>query len=511
MNEIKELFEKFQKLDKLRKAEFVTAVGIYVFVLLVFMTDARKSYSDLDAPNRALFDQANLQFSFYRNYFFPVIAQFTIVFLAFMAINFKLAPKLVRGEAIAKNLILVILTYILSGAGFCFTRSFTKAHFLNNEQPILALVQSGFSTITWLFFTFGIYTAIKYTGVYLLSNSEKINEKYQFIKREALAAFVIWLFSMFLLYLLDAEGDLIIFWGMLIPSAILLYSWSQYSLIPKALAKKRPFFIYMLQMALILFALFLVTTFILLISVVDEDAAFIFSVLNAFFQFIFTAPLSWVIFKRQMTGKEEVYELKKELGQTHANFDFLRSQINPHFLFNALNTIYGTAIQEKAERTSEGIEKLGDMMRFMLQENMQEKIPLAREIDYLNNYIDLQKLRTDPNPNVRISISIEQPTKDVQISPMLLIPFVENAFKHGISLREYSHIGISLEVKDKTLHFDVHNSKHEKQESDPERFKSGIGLSNVKQRLQLLYAGKHELMIRETTKEFFVHLIIQLT
>jgi sensor histidine kinase YesM len=94
---------------------------------------------------------------------------------------------------------------------------------------------------------------------------------------------------------------------------------------------------------------------------------------------------------------------------------------------------------------------------------------------------------------------------------MLLIPFVENAFKHGISLREPSHIRVTLDVKDQVLYFDVNNSKHHKPENDPEKDKSGIGLNNVKQRLQLLYPARHELIIRETSREFFVHLTIQLT
>jgi LytS/YehU family sensor histidine kinase len=202
--------------------------------------------------------------------------------------------------------------------------------------------------------------------------------------------------------------------------------------------------------------------------------------------------------------------LKKELGHSNANLDLLRSQINPHFLFNALNTIYGTAIQEKAERTSEGIEKLGDMMRFMLQENMQEKISLAREIEYLNNYISLQKLRTDSHPAIQIQTCIQDHVYTHQIAPMLLIPFVENAFKHGISFREPSHIKITLEIKDKTLYFDVYNSKHVRPENDPEKDKSGIGLENVKQRLKLLYPTRHEMIIRETGKDFFIHLTIQL-
>ena len=113
------------------------------------------------------------------------------------------------------------------------------------------------------------------------------------------------------------------------------------------------------------------------------------------------------MYKWQQKGNEEVITLKKELKRSSANIDFLRSQINPHFLFNALNTLYGTAIQENADRTSEGIQKLGDMMRFMLRENLQEKISLSREIDYLENYIALQKLRTDSNPAVHIQTSID--------------------------------------------------------------------------------------------------------
>ena len=93
---------------------------------------------------------------------------------------------------------------------------------------------------------------------------------------------------------------------------------------------------------------------------------------------------------------------------------------------------------------------------------------------------------------------------------MLLIPFVENSFKHGISLRESSYIRVTLEIKDNTLYFDVSNSKHSKQDNDPEKDKNGIGLENVKQRLQLFYPNKHELVIRDTPKEFFVHLTIQL-
>src|SRR5690606_13049226 len=160
-------------------------------------------------------------------------------------------------------------------------------------------------------------------------------------------------------------------------------------------------------------------------------------------------------------NNEELFVLKKELGQTEANIDLLRSQINPHFLFNALNTLYGLAIHEKAERTSEAVEKLSSMMSCMVQEKVQEKISLGWDLEYLNNYIALQRLRTDINPNIRIQIAVQSKVgARLQIAPMLLIPFIENAFKHGISLREESHIRISLELKSNVLYFDLVNTKH---------------------------------------------------
>ncbi|MES2426354.1 MAG: histidine kinase [Bacteroidota bacterium] len=228
-------------------------------------------------------------------------------------------------------------------------------------------------------------------------------------------------------------------------------------------------------------------------------------------QILVLLPLAASVYKKRDSKKdEEIKSLKTELGQSDANLNFLKSQINPHFLFNALNTLFGTALQEGAERTSEGIQKLGDMMRFMLQENTQDKILLSRDIDYLKNYILLQKLRTSTSDSVIIETQITEYTGDLIIAPMLLIPFVENAFKHGISLISPSHIKVTLQTKDSTLYFDVHNSIHIRNDKDPEKGQSGIGLDNVKQRLSLLYPDRHELIIRENATEFFIHITLQL-
>jgi len=172
--------------------------------------------------------------------------------------------------------------------------------------------------------------------------------------------------------------------------------------------------------------------------------------------------------------------------------------------------LYGTALQEKAERTGEGIQRLGDMMRFMLHENTQDKISLTREIEYLNNYIALQTLRTSMSDKITIITEIEEQFENYQITPMLLIPFVENAFKHGISLQKSSYIKISLQVRDQVLFFDVSNSINPKSDRDPEKLKSGVGLENVRQRLSLLYRDRHELMIRENANEFFIHLTLHI-
>lgn len=341
--------------------------------------------------------------------------------------------------------------------------------------------------------------------------NKRIPIRFGSLFRNVLLALAMWVMIMFLLGFGDAEFGIMVFWGAAGPFAILLYVWFFQTIIPMSLPKRRPFLNYMGKVILLMAALWPPMTLIFMIPVHNVQHATAFSTANAAAQAFVTAPLLWFLYVRQLRSSQELVSLRKELGQTTANMDFLRSQINPHFLFNALNTIYGTAIQEGAERTSSAVEKLGEMMRFMLHENMQEKIGLSREIEYLNNYISLQRLRTEGNAAFQIETHIDQTDTLLQIAPMLLIPFVENAFKHGISFREASHIKITLEVKDDVLYFDVYNSKHPKTENDPEKDSGGIGLNNVKQRLQLLYPDKHELMVRETVKDFFVHLTLQLT
>jgi LytS/YehU family sensor histidine kinase len=178
-------------------------------------------------------------------------------------------------------------------------------------------------------------------------------------------------------------------------------------------------------------------------------------------------------------------------------------------LFNALNTLYGTALREGSKLTAEGIQKLGDMMRFMLHENTQDYIAMNREIEYLENFISLQKLRIQSSPGIVIEDTINEKYCNHQIAPMLLIPFIENAFKHGISLTEQSWIKILLTCDEKNIRFEVRNSIHSFRNNDPEREKSGIGLINVAERLKLLYPGRHEFVTMQSGNEFIAQLSIQ--
>jgi sensor histidine kinase YesM len=269
--------------------------------------------------------------------------------------------------------------------------------------------------------------------------------------------------------------------------------------------KKRPARWYLaLIILVILFPLFIIS-----VENDSESPLLIGLGIIAFLLFILF-PISRLIFKKYEDYLGQIYSLTTEVTQGSANLSFLKSQINPHFLFNALNTLYGSALTENAEKTSDGIQKLGDMMRFMLHENLQDKISIKREIEYLRNYLDIQLLRFGKEPNLELTIQIQEDFCEGEIAPMVLIPFIENAFKHGISTKNKSWIKINLRCLKGSIHLDVVNSLHPKKTTEDPKDESGIGLDNVKKRLELLYPQRHSLTIVENDMEYFVHFSLQL-
>jgi hypothetical protein len=511
------IFDYIRKHENIARIEFWVASTFFVFMVFFFIVGNTDSTVLENGPYYGDFVKAKVPYSHYKNFFIPVLTEQITIFAAFLYLNFIVVPKIVKRESMWNNLLFVLLSSIALGAIIGFSKTYLKEFMYaarSREVVTADIMLDSYLEVVTLYFIFGIYSVIKYVGVYFLTKIDAIHKRFPYITRESIVCIILWLIALLALWIAGADYQFTVGWAIIIPQAIGFYCYAFYRLIPKVQFKKHSLVHFLLRSSLIIALAFFPVAFLFLFFFMhtpdNESAAFNLSAFNTVFQAFITVPVTWLIYKYQQKGNEEVIVLKKELKQSTANIDFLRSQINPHFLFNALNTLYGTAIQENAERTSEGVQKLGDMMRFMLRENMQEKISLSREIDYLKNYIGLQRLRTDSNPMIQIQTSIETQQTIYQIAPMLLIPFVENAFKHGISFREPSHIKVSLEIKDKMLYFDVNNSKHDRNHIDPEKDKSGIGLENVKQRLILLYPNRHKLQIRDTAGEFFIHLTIQL-
>jgi hypothetical protein len=195
-----------------------------------------------------------------------------------------------------------------------------------------------------------------------------------------------------------------------------------------------------------------------------------------------------------------------EAEKLHAELAYLKAQVNPHFLFNTLNSIYSLAL-EKSDRTPDAIVKLSSLMRYVLLETSREKVPLEQELTYLSDYIQLQQTRFEGSSFVDFSISGQPEGKS--IAPLLLIPFIENAFKHGVNPEEPSAILIRIDIVDDQLILLVTNKKLASPQPIP--IPSGLGIKNTRLRLQLLYPARFILNIDDGTKDFSVSLTLKLT
>ena len=202
--------------------------------------------------------------------------------------------------------------------------------------------------------------------------------------------------------------------------------------------------------------------------------------------------------------KEKELQKESENETLKSELSFLRSQISPHFMFNVLNSVVSLS-RRKPEMVEPVVIKLSELMRYMLYETNDSSVPLEKEALYLESYIDLQKIRFGND----ISINFEQniTNKSNQIEPMLLIPFVENAFKHGVGLIENPTIDIHLKSDNSGIFFTVSNKVNSASKLEKKDDSSGIGLSNVKRRLELLHPN-HHLKINETNEVFTVELHI---
>ena len=454
-----------------------------------------------------------IPFNYYIHVFLPQVAPVLLLYFCYLWINLRIVPGfLSHGKEVSGNrkpgligflgihpweTVQVLLLVFFLGTGFTISANVALHMGLGTRGPLN--IRNGLTTALGIVVFYAVYiTARELTIDYIERSGSKrlyrvmiANQVTVFVVGVAIATkiFIIFefmhdwptspLFAMAVCSFIVVMGN--IYW--------LFPSWG-----------KEHFFNYGLVSRLVLLTFVCTLPFFIVFR-----ALFFFLWI---FQLFIVTPVSWQLYQLRKDKILRLRGMEKELVQSQSDLAFLRSQINPHFLFNVLNTLYGTALQEQADRTAEGIQKLGDMMRFMLHENNQEQIAMSREIAYLENYISLQKLRTVASPAIVIEDDIRAGNCHHAIAPMLLIPFVENAFKHGISLQEPSWIKIRLRCDEMHIYFDIRNSMRTRKGNDAEKSTSGTGLNNVRERLKWLYPGRHDLQVSSDAQEFVVKLII---
>ena len=210
--------------------------------------------------------------------------------------------------------------------------------------------------------------------------------------------------------------------------------------------------------------------------------------------------------KEHTLTKRRSERLEKE--KTEAELNFLKAQIHPHFLFNTLNNLYTLTLQ-KSDLAPTTVVKLSEMLDYMLYQCNDPEVPVHKELQLLNNYIDLERLRYGERLDFSFKQAIDKP--DTMVAPLILLSLVENAFKHGVSGSiKKPVIQMSLTVADGKLDMEVFNSKPLKQQADPEGYKEGIGVSNIKRQLELVYSGRYEMKVDEKEDSYRVKLHIEL-
>jgi sensor histidine kinase YesM len=231
---------------------------------------------------------------------------------------------------------------------------------------------------------------------------------------------------------------------------------------------------------------------------VSEVNRFLFIIGHNLIYFLAVVFFSLMVKMNSRWKQAEKERLKAELS-------YFKAQINPHFLFNTLNTIYSLAIQ-KADNTPEAVVKLSGMMRYVISDASNDFVALEKEISYISDYIELQKIRF--GETVIIDFKTDVKAAGPQIAPLILIPFIENAFKFGVNPEKDSFIGIDIQFSHQELHMKVYNKKVGHFSGDGTV--SGLGISNARHRLELLYPDKYRLLIDDKDQEYTVDLYITL-
>ena len=229
---------------------------------------------------------------------------------------------------------------------------------------------------------------------------------------------------------------------------------------------------------------------------------------NGIIHFIIVSlALGYGFTRNWLVNERRRQELTKE--KLTAELNFLKTQLNPHFLFNVLNMAYSSASRSGDEQTADIIEKLSGLMRYMVYDSNVDKIAVEKEIQYIQNYIRLQKMRFSEDMPVKVTFEVKGNYQGQVITPLILIPFIENAFKYGVKLEQPSEIFLTLNFQNGEMEFTARNPVFASTGTD--KSSSGVGIQNTRKRLEIMYPNKHKLNIKDNGKEYLVKLLISLT
>jgi LytS/YehU family sensor histidine kinase len=232
----------------------------------------------------------------------------------------------------------------------------------------------------------------------------------------------------------------------------------------------------------------------------------LFRTLKALTSFI---PVGFAVAVKAVENRHRLEFEKKEIEtqNVQSELQHLKFQLHPHFFFNSLNNIH-SLVEESKQQAQAAIHDLSGLMRYLLRESGAEKVPLRTEIDFLIKYIQLMEIRQNERVETNYHFPSSEAMIDYEIFPFLLIPLIENAYKHGVGGKEQAVLSFFMEIENKSLIFSVENSKFPF--SSENHSGSGIGLQNLKKRLALLYPEKHQLIITESDVTYDVQLMINL-
>ena len=287
--------------------------------------------------------------------------------------------------------------------------------------------------------------------------------------------------------------------------------FNNYYLVPVFL-RKRQYFLYFVSIFLtVSFICFIHIIFLLWAGTIEDAEKYsLWSIeffINDGISISYTLAITMTLmFFKQWFEKERLADKLEKLN-IETELKFLKSQINPHFLFNSLNSVYAL-ILSKSDKAPEVVLKLSDILRYILYDGGEKVVGLKKEIEYLENYLELEKIRY--GKRLKTQLDVQGETSGKEIAPMIFLPFIENSFKHGVN----SNIGntfitIQFMIDSKGLNFRIENNKPAQKLNETPDYQGGIGINNVKKRLNLLYPGKHTLLIDEEGDTFKVNLSIE--